>query len=118
MMKIKKAEKKYPAMCGLDCASCEAFIATFNDDNKLREKTARAWTERYRKTGRNRPPVKPGDINCLGCLSNGPVYLHCLKCEIRKCGLNKGVKNCKECKEYRCEMLIKKQSYFLKPKEK
>lgn len=106
------AKKKYIAMCGLDCAACDAFIATKNNDDKLREKTAKEWTERYRKTGRNRPPIKPKDINCLGCLSDGPVYLHCLKCEIRKCGLKKKLKNCQECKEYRCPKLIELQSHF------
>ena len=106
-------EEKHIAMCGLDCSSCAAFIATKNNDDKLREKTAKEWTERYMAAGRNRPPVKPEDINCLGCLSqSGPVYLYCLKCEIRKCGLDKGVKNCRECKKYKCDKLIELQSRF------
>ena len=99
-------------MCGLDCTSCAAFVATRNNDDKLREKTAKEWTERYGKTSRNRPPVKPEDINCLGCLSEGLVYLHCLKCKIRKCGLQKGIKNCKECEEYRCAKLIELQKHL------
>ncbi len=105
--------KKHIAICGLDCSSCTAFIATKNNDDKLRGKTAKEWTERYRTTGRGRPPVKPEDINCFGCLSQaGPVYLYCLKCEIRKCGFGKGIKNCEECKDYRCEKLIELQSHF------
>jgi len=103
--------KKYIAMCGLDCASCEAFIATKNNDNKLREKTAKEWTKRY-ASGRNRPPVKPEEINCEGCLSKGTVYLYCHSCEVRNCGLKKKIKNCKECDEYRCEKLIKLQKHF------
>lgn len=104
-------EEKYIAMCGLDCGSCPAFIATKNNDDKLRKKTAKKWTKRH--VGRNEPPVKPEGIYCLGCLSRvGLVYLNCLKCEIRKCGFTKGIKSCKECKDYKCDKLIELQSHF------
>jgi len=105
--------EKYIAKCGLDCSSCAAFIATKNNDNELREKTAKEWTERYRAKGRNRPPLEPEDINCLGCLSQtGPVYLNCLECEIRKCGFEKRIESCKACKDYKCEKLAELQSHF------
>ena len=105
-------KRKHIAMCGLNCGSCAAFIATQNDDNKLREKTAKEWTEGYRADGRNRPPIKAQDINCMGCLSDGPVYLYCRQCKIRKCGFKKGIKNCKKCDEYKCEELVELQSHF------
>ena len=104
-------EKIYIAMCGLDCSSCSAFIATKNNDDELRKKTAKEWTKKY--IGRNEPPLKLEDISCLGCLSRvGPVYLNCLKCKIRKCGFDKGIKNCKECKDYKCNKLIELQSHL------
>ena len=31
--------------CGLDCEKCDAYIATVNDDQTLREKTAKLWAE-------------------------------------------------------------------------
>lgn len=105
-------KKKHIAMCGLNCSSCPAFIATGSNDDSLREKTAKEWTERYRTDGRNRPAVKPEDINCKGCLSDGPVYLYCHQCKIRKCGLEKGLKNCKECGEHKCDKLTELQSHF------
>ena len=37
--------RKMIAYCGLDCEKCDAYIATINDDQQLREKTARAWSE-------------------------------------------------------------------------
>jgi len=95
-----------------DCTSCAAFIATKNSDNKLRAKTAQEWTERYRKTGRNRPPIKLKDINCKGCLSTGPIYLYCRQCKIRQCGLQKRIKNCQNCQNYKCEQLIELQKHF------
>jgi len=109
---MKKSKHKHIAMCGLDCSSCDAFVATKNNNDKLRKTTANEWTKRYRTDGRNRPPVKPEDINCKGCLSNGPIYLYCLQCKIRKCGLEKGIKNCKKCPDYKCPELIKLQSHF------
>lgn len=30
--------KKMIAYCGLDCEKCDAYIATINDDQKLRKK--------------------------------------------------------------------------------
>jgi len=103
-------EEKYIAMCGLDCSSCPAFIATKNNDNNLRERTAQEWSEKY--MGKNEPLVKPEDINCLGCLSGNFLWRHCLGCEIRKCGFAKGIKSCKECKNYKCDKLIELQSHF------
>jgi hypothetical protein len=104
-------KEKHVAMCGLECSSCAAFIALKNNDDGLRKKTAKEWTKRYR--GRNEPPVKPEDINCLGCLSYiGPIYSNCLKCEIRKCGFAKEIKNCKECKDYKCDKLSELQSHL------
>lgn len=31
--------------CGLDCEKCDAYTATINDDQVLREKTAKLWAE-------------------------------------------------------------------------
>jgi hypothetical protein len=107
-------EEKHIAICGLNCSSCAVFIATKNNDDKLREKTAKEWTQRYVASNRNRPPLKPEEINCRGCLSAGPVYFHCLKCEIRKCGFGREIKNCKGCKEYKCAKLIELQSHLFK----
>ena len=107
----KSMKEKFIAMCGLDCNFCPAFIATKNNDNNLREKTAREWTARYKS--QNKSSVKPEDINCLGCLSKkGPIYQNCLRCEIRKCGFAKGIKNCKECEDYMCDKLIEIQKHF------
>ena len=37
--------KQLIACCGLDCEGCDARIATVGNDNELREKTARKWSE-------------------------------------------------------------------------
>ena len=92
--------EKMIAFCGLTCTECPAFLATQNDDDTERKKTAEMWSEQY---GR---PVKPEDINCDGCLTNtGRLFAHCNVCEIRKCGQEKGIDDCAYCDEYVCEKL-------------
>ena len=61
------------ACCGLDCENCDARKATLNNDDALREKTAKEWTE-------------------------GVKFLYCSElCPIRKCVLEKGYGTCAEC---------------------
>ena len=45
------------AYCGLDCEKCDAYLATINDDQALREKTAKLWAEL------NNAPILPEHIN-------------------------------------------------------
>lgn len=33
------------AYCGLDCETCDAYRAAINDDQALRERTAKKWAE-------------------------------------------------------------------------
>ncbi|MFC1822134.1 DUF3795 domain-containing protein, partial [Thermodesulfobacteriota bacterium] len=84
----------------IDCSTCGAFLATKNDDDEIRTETARQWSKAYDAD------IKPGDINCEGCLQDGDnLFHHCTVCEIRKCGRNQGVSNCAHCSEYVCEKL-------------
>jgi hypothetical protein len=90
------------AFCGLSCTACLAFIATQKNDDKERNKVAKMWSKQFKTD------IKPGDINCDGCLSeSGRLIGHCYVCEIRKCGLEKHVKNCAYCSDYACETLDK-----------
>ena len=57
--------KKLIAYCGLDCESCDARTATLNNDNALREKVARLWSEL------NGVEITPEMINCEGCRVDG-----------------------------------------------
>jgi hypothetical protein len=42
------------AYCGISCAQCPVFIATTNDDNELRQKTAKEWNGIYKDSLPNR----------------------------------------------------------------
>ncbi|MCI7145724.1 MAG: DUF3795 domain-containing protein [Clostridiales bacterium] len=84
--------RKTIAYCGLDCERCDAYIATVNDDDGLREKTAKLWSEL------NNVTILPEDINCEGCRVDGRKAPYCDGlCEIRKCAMDKGVGICGDC---------------------
>jgi len=84
--------KNLIACCGLDCEKCDARIATVNNDDALREKTARLWAEA------NHAPITPEMINCMGCRVEGVKTPYCADmCEIRKCVQRKGFATCGEC---------------------
>lgn len=90
------------AICGLDCAVCPALEAHRTGDPTLREKTAAAWSKEYRVE------LTARDIDCVGCVTpGGPHIGHCAECEVRACGLKRGVANCAECADYPCEVLGK-----------
>lgn len=99
--------EKMIAPCGLDCMKCDARIATLNNDDALREKTAKLWCE-----WNNTDEIKPEHINCMGCLCEGVKTYYCSElCEIRKCALNKGFITCAECAEKKsCATLSQMQN--------
>ena len=86
--------RKTIAYCGLDCEKCDAYLATVNDDNALREKTARLWSEL------NQVEITAEQINCEGCRTDGLKTVYCDSlCEIRKCAVKKGMETCGSCPE-------------------
>lgn len=88
------------AFCGLNCHECDANMATGLNDDEKREHVAKLWSEQYNAD------IKPEDINCDGCQSDGDrLFNHTKVCEIRKCGKEKGVVNCAHCEEFPCNKL-------------
>jgi hypothetical protein len=86
--------------CGLDCAQCEAFIATQNDDEALRVKVAKEWAKL------SNAPIRPEHINCTGCRSAGVKTYYCDQlCEIRNCATKRSISTCAECSDFPCAVL-------------
>ena len=84
--------KEMIGCCGLDCEKCDAYLATINNDDELRAKTAKLWSEL------NNVEILPEMINCTGCRTNGVKTYYCSDmCEIRKCVQNKKFNTCGEC---------------------
>jgi len=90
--------------CGLNCEECPVYIATANDDDRLRQEIAREWSGLYAEyLGKE---LKPEDMNCRGCHSQSSLFTGCMNCPIRKCCSEKSFVTCAICKEYgTCEML-------------
>jgi len=80
--------------CGLNCATCDARIATMANDNELRKSTAEKWQKLY-----NSPEIAPESINCTGCTEPGVKLGHWSECQVRNCATAKGFKTCSECSE-------------------
>lgn len=90
------------SFCGLPCHECGAYLATKNNDDKKRAEVAELWSKEYKAD------LKPEDINCEGCISRSDnVFNYTKICEIRKCGIEKGIENCAHCGDYACEKLEK-----------
>jgi hypothetical protein len=89
-----------PSFCGLDCAKCDACVATAKNDDAMRAKVAEAWSKAYNAT------IAPAQINCTGCKSDGVKFYYCENmCEIRQCASGKKLGTCAECPDYSCERL-------------
>lgn len=87
--------------CGLNCAACEAQIATLANDNALRKATAEKWRTEY-----NAPGITADMINCTGCRAEGVKIGHWYECKIQLCATEKGYTTCAECPDLEtCEIV-------------
>jgi hypothetical protein len=86
--------EKFISCCGLNCATCEAWLSTINNDEELRKATAKKWKALY-----NAAEITPDMINCTGCRNEGVKIGHWSTCQIRLCATEKGFSTCGECKD-------------------
>lgn len=82
--------------CGLDCLACECYLATQTGDQARKADIAIRWSKIYAAE------LTAQDINCQGCLSDGPHFGWCHKCPIRACARGKGFRTCAECSDFPC----------------
>ena len=87
--------EKLISYCGIDCLACDAYKATQNNDQALREKTAAEWTKMYGFY------FTPDMINCTSCTGNGVKVEHCSECNVRKCASEKSVVHSGACAEFK-----------------
>ncbi len=88
------------AACGLDCAQCEAYIATQANDLLALERVAEKWSKEF-----NAPGLTAETIQCDGCMTEGRKIGHCSECKMRLCAIERGLANCAACPDYACETL-------------
>lgn len=86
------------AYCGLLCNECPIFIATKKNDEKARVELAKMYSN-------DRCVFEPEDIHCLGCFQvDVKRSKMCSACEIRACGVGKGLKDCGYCEQFPCSI--------------
>lgn len=92
--------EKLISACGLDCASCEGYLATqANDADKIAE-IASQWSKQYGAE------IKPEHVWCDGCIPGGErACAHVAECKIRACVVERGFDNCAPCADYACDLL-------------
>ncbi len=89
------------AVCGLDCAACEGYLATQAKDEAAKEKVAAKWRVEF-----NAPDITVKSVTCDGCLAtSGRLGGHCSECGPRLCAVEKGLANCGLCPDYGCEKI-------------
>ena len=86
--------KDFIAYCGLNCEDCEARIATEKNDDEMRKKVAKLWTDL------NGVDITPEMINCSGCRIEGVKTPYCDSlCPVRQCAMQKNYTTCGDCSE-------------------
>ena len=89
------------AFCGLVCSECPAYVATQADDLAAKERVAAQWREKS-----NNPSIDVIAVTCDSCLAfDGRLGADCYECDIRACGVARGVANCGRCPDYACDKL-------------
>ncbi len=90
------------ASCGLDCARCDAYLATQANDEAWKQRVVDQWKNEYHIE------VDSVGVSCNGCVAaSGPWCVHCAECPIRNCGQSRGLSTCADCPDYACEELQK-----------
>ena len=93
--------KRMIAYCGLVCTDCPAYLATQADDRAALERVAAHWRKAF-----NMPDITADSVMCDGCLArDGRRSGYCVQCQVRPCGVERGVVNCAHCAEYSCDKL-------------
>ncbi len=80
------------APCGLYCGVCGVYMASRDNNQKLKDKFAKAYN------------VKSEQIACNGCLSD-EKFIFCRVCGIRTCVTEKDIEGCHCCDEFPCKQI-------------
>lgn len=88
------------AYCGLKCGECPVYLASVSKNKAQQIKLAKEYSTDTWKFSEE-------DMYCLGCHSDTLSEKMCGACEIRKCGVEKALKNCAGCAEFPCPILGK-----------
>ncbi|MDQ2177267.1 DUF3795 domain-containing protein [Marinifilum sp. D714] len=93
-------DKDRIAYCGVNCSTCPAYVATQRQQEKVKVRIAKLWSDEDYK-------YEACEITCKGCHEPwGKKFRHCAECAVRECARQKLYDTCAECNEYPCNKLI------------
>ncbi|MCP4348705.1 MAG: DUF3795 domain-containing protein [Desulfobacterales bacterium] len=85
-------KKELLAPCSMYCGVCGIYMASRDNNQKLKDKLANAYS------------VTPEQVACKGCLSD-ERFVYCQACDIRTCVMEKGYDGCHQCEEFPCKII-------------
>jgi hypothetical protein len=84
--------------CGMDCETCDAYVATQTGDRELAKRTAARWSSYI-----GGAPVPIEATVCDGCMTGSDRKGGmCGACAVRACAIEKNVESCGHCADYGC----------------
>ena len=86
--------ERMTAICGLDCATCDARLATVAKDEKAKARVAAEWRAMFHSD-----EINEQFVTCEGCHSGGVLSGYCGQCPIRACASQRDLPNCGHCEE-------------------
>ena len=86
--------ERMTAICGLDCGTCDARLATVARDEAAKARVAAEWRKMFHSD-----EINEAFVTCEGCHSGGVLSGYCTQCPIRACAGSKGLPNCGHCDE-------------------
>lgn len=108
----QKPDIESMSFCCLKCGpQCPIFNATANNDLTAKKTIAENWSKQLGNT------ITVEDVFCYGCKEEGkPLNKMLLKCTVRKCVKEKGLKSCSLCSDLeKCDKDLWKNWPTLKP---
>ncbi len=93
--------EKIIAFCGLDCATCDAYIMTKANDAAGMQAILEKWRVEYHS-----PEMTIDAVTCDGCHATTRLGGYCHECPVRACALERGYDTCADCPDYACEKLL------------
>jgi hypothetical protein len=93
-MGAENSEKWLIAVCGLNCAKCDIYLAGHGNE-KLRDEII-DWFKKERNE-----MIKREQIRCQGC--RGPLEVHWSpECKMMPCAIRNGLQHCFQCEDFPC----------------
>lgn len=84
--------------CGHDCSRCITYLATINNDEKLKTHTQEFYKSQFGYD------VSIDQVHCLGGRSS-EIFVLCRGCPFIKCSKEKNISACVDCEVYPCEKI-------------